>query len=686
LMHGLWSISAAVLLALTCACKPTAGTVAPKPDGRVRFRSIVEPSAVRALAAVDNILLEVTEEGILRWNQDDALVVMASDDVLPGRAVALAAAPSQRAIWIVTNGGIGRYDLASGALNELAPPTSVGLDVSTFRDDNVAAAAANDGGLWLGTSKGLFYASNQGGWVTLPVKAAVRALAVDRSGDLWIATEQGLMRRQSSGQVTTVGSAQGCAIVKPRMIFASPSTGTVVVGADGSGRERIAIGIGARWQTFAITKADDNDSAATSAIHIDAIAEGDRELIVLSGGRLHRLAARAGYDFDAGTVDTLQLSLIHGAGPAEFSIVPVSHAAPPGATSLVRYQNNIMVGTRELGVARFELDASRAVRWLRRGQMFIDATTLSVACHSASDCWIATGARRAWHNNGERFVAGGPDNVVLAVIRDRNNDIYAFHRTQYEKAIHVARISPVGSAGQGASQGATQDASTDRWTELPGLTLQLPGQAPEISFARFDSAGQLWVGLRFREQQEVQAWGVATMNIAANRVSYHRTTNDVKLRAAMLPIPIGVMDGDLSGTDAWFATSEGVARLRDKEVMVWNESNGVQSEYTRAIAVATNGDVYTGTSAGLGIFSAAAATWDFPKNAGFPVLDVVLDASNAPWMATDRGIATFLDGKVKRLDTRAGLVENSIVDLAVDHLGRIWARGPNSLTVVETGK
>ncbi len=675
-----WSISAVVLLAFAAACKPVVPPIAPKPTGRVRFRSIVEPSAVRALAAVDDILLEITDEGILRWNQDDSLVVMAANDVLPGRAVAIASAPAQRSIWVVTDGGVGRFDLASGALNEVAPPTAVGLDVTTFRDDNIAVAAANDGGLWLGASKGLFYASNKGGWASMPLKTAVRALAMDRNGDLWIATENGLQRRQSNGQISAVGSTQGCTIIKPRMIFASPSMGTVVVGADSSGAERIAIGMAARWQTYAIDKA--NDSETKVALHIDAIAEGDRELVALIGGRLHRLAARAGNDQDSGTVDTLRLSLISGAGPAAFSMVPASNVAPAGATTLVRYQNSIMVGTRELGVARFDLNASRAQRWLRRGQMFIDATTLSVACHSASDCWIATGARRAWHTNGERFIAGGPDNVVLAVIRDPNNDIYAFHRNQYEKVIHVAKISPAGSA----AHDATQDASKDSWTELPGLLLQLPGEAPEISFARFDSSGQLWVGLRFREQQEVQAWGVATMNIAANQVSYHRTTNDVKLRAAMLPIPVGVMDGDLSGTDAWFATSEGVARLRGKEVMLWNESNGVQSEYTRAIAVAANGDVYTGTSAGLGIFSVATSTWDFPKNIGFPVLDVVLDTGGAPWMATDRGVATFLDGKVKRLDTRAGLVENSIVDLAVDHLGRIWARGPNSLTVVETGK
>lgn len=666
-MHCRWSIWAFFFVTWASACTPPVSVEAPKPTGRVRFRSIVEPSAVRALAAIDGALLEVTEEGILRWNEDDAMVVMGSD-VFAGRVVAVAAAPSQHAAWIITDAGIARFDVGSGAIAELAAPNAVGLDVSQFRDDNVAVAPATDGGLWLGTDKGLFYGSSKGGWVTVPVKTAVHALALDRNGDLWIASDQGLLRRQGNGTIAPVESTQGCTITKPRMLFASPTMGTVAIGQDSAGVERLAIGVGTRWQTYGVI------TNSGPAAPIDAIAEGDNELILLIKGRLYRVTAHGTSDLDPLATDSLRLTLV-GSGNAAFSIVAVSTQAPPGATALVRWGKSLMIGTHELGVARYDLNGTRAERWLRRGQMFVDATTLSVACLSATECWVATGARRAWHTNGERFVAGGPDNVVLAVVRAPNGDIWAFHRGPTENVIHVAKINP-----------QTATATEESWTELPKLQLQLPGHAPEISFARFDSHGQLWVGLRFREAQEVHAWGVATINIQDNKVTYHRTTDDAKLRATMLPIPVGVMDGDLRGTDAWFATNEGVARLQGKAVMVWNESNGLQSEFTRAIAVASNGEVFAGTSAGLGVFSPASETWDFPKNASFAVNDVVVDTAGAPWMATERGLTTLADGKVKRLDNRAGLVENSILDLAVDHLGRIWARGPMSLTVVETGK
>ncbi len=80
--------------------------------------------------------------------------------------------------------------------------------------------------------------------------------------------------------------------------------------------------------------------------------------------------------------------------------------------------DQLLIGTRELGTARYQIAGDGTARpreWLRRKQMFQDATTLSVACAKVDDCWIATGARQAWHWTDDRFVAGGPDQVVLAV-------------------------------------------------------------------------------------------------------------------------------------------------------------------------------------------------------------------------------------------------------------------------------
>jgi len=52
------------------------------------------------------------------------------------------------------------------------------------------------------------------------------------------------------------------------------------------------------------------------------------------------------------------------------------------------------------------------------------------------------------------------------------------------------------------------------------------------------------------------------------------------------------------------------------------------------------------------------------------------------WMATERGIAAWDGRKVRRVDTRRGLAENIVLDVAVDQFDRVWARGPGSLTLI----
>jgi hypothetical protein len=51
-------------------------------------------------------------------------------------------------------------------------------------------------------------------------------------------------------------------------------------------------------------------------------------------------------------------------------------------------------------------------------------------------------------------------------------------------------------------------------------------------------------------------------------------------------------------------------------------------------------------------------------------------------MATERGIAAWDGKKVRRVDTRRGLAENEVLNVALDQFDRVWARGPSSLTLV----
>jgi hypothetical protein len=154
-------------------------------------------------------------------------------------------------------------------------------------------------------------------------------------------------------------------------------------------------------------------------------------------------------------------------------------------------------------------------------------------------------------------------------------------------------------------------------------------------------------------------------------------------KVKMLPIPVGVVDADVRGDTAWFATNEGVARLAGGQVKVWTEADGLRSELARAVAIAADGaSVIVATGAGAGIFTAATQLWDFPAALRFEINDLVTTKNGQVWMATERGIAAWDGLKVRRVDTRRGLAENEVLDVAADQFDRVWARGPGSLTLI----
>jgi hypothetical protein len=573
---------------------------------------------------------------------------------LPGaRVVAIAADDDRARAWILTDGGIGHYSARGEVFSELAaPPASLGIDFAALARDG-AALAPGDGGAWIGSSKGLVFVTDKSGWLSTPITNPVRALLRDRAGWTWMATTAGLVaRKPGNGELVRVGAADGCAIAQPRLLVPVGDR-VLVIGADEQGRERIAIGKAQSWVTY----------RALPELAWEAATAHDGGVVVMSAGRLYRIAP-AGASVRPLARDGIRLVPLASNAPSDWAIDPLDVALPQGAIALGSAGGALLVGTRDLGVARFRASDPHPRDWLRRKQMLQDATKLSVACARDNDCWIATGARQAWHWLGDRFVAGGPD-VVLDVVRDPSGPIYGLHRGTQEKEIHLSRI----------------DGPT--WTQVPKIALVTPGDLPEISFARFATSGSLWVGLRYREGNEHRAYGIAIVEPASGKIAYHRAEAakpTPSKKPKMLPIPVGVVGADVRGDIAWFATTEGVARLGYGEVKVWTEADGLISEVARAVTIAPDGGVFVATGAGAGVWKNKA--WSFPPELRFEVNDVVATKNGQVWMATERGIAAWDGKKVRRVDTRRGLAENEIVDVVADQFDRVWARGPSSLTLI----
>jgi hypothetical protein len=649
-------IAALGLLAVLAACPPPGPPAAPIPPvsaGKVRVRVFTEPAPVRILASVGKFVFVGTDSHLERWDDGGAVLPLSAEHGLSGsHIVALAADPDRRWVWILTDGGLGYYDAGKEIYREqIAPPASMNLDFAALAKEGASLAPAQDGGAWIGTRGGLIYVSAKGGWVTTPIKEPVRALVRDGGGWLWLATKDGLIARKPTGETLRVGAAQGCAIADPRLLVEMPGDRLLAIGTDEGGQERLAIGKQLAWTTY----------RALPEVKWDAAAEHKQGAVVMGGDRIYKLALNDG-GVRPLSRDGMRLVPIAAGAPSEWVIEPLDLVTPPGATSLAAADDLLLIGTRELGTARYREGDQRPHDWLRRRQMFHDATTLSVACAKETDCWIATGARQAWHWNGDRFVAGGPDQVVLAVVRDPAGAIYALHRAVTESAIKLSKI-----------EGST-------WTPVKNVALVTPGAHAETSFARFAAPGSLWVGLRYRDGEERRAYGIAIVETATGKVAYHRTESVVDKKAKMLPIPVGVIDADVRGETAWFATNEGVARLAHGEVTVWTEADGLRSELARAVAIAADGGVIVATGAGAGRWDGKA--WDFPSALRFEINDVVVTRNGQLWMATERGIAAWDGQKVRRVDTRRGLAENNILDVAADQFDRVWARGPGSLTLI----
>jgi hypothetical protein len=647
------------LLVAVAGCpapEPPAAPIPPVSTGKVRVRVFTEPSPVRLLASAGRFVFVATDTDLERWDVNGGVLPLSAEHGLSGsQIVALAPDVDRRWVWILTEGGIGHYDVIAEVYQQLpTPPPSIGLDFTALAKEGASVAPATDGGAWLGTAHGLIYVSAQGGWMATPLKDPIHGLVRDRAGWLWVATKAGLVARKPTGETLRIGAADGCSIVDPRLLVELPGDRMLVIGADENGRDRLAFGKQLQWTTY----------RALPDVKWDAAARRGTGAVVMAGERVYRITPADPTVVRPLSRDGMRMVPL-ASTPAEWMIDPVDLVVPPGAVSLASVDDQLLIGTRELGTARYHDGDQHPRDWLRRRQMFLDATTLSVACAKADDCWIATGTRQAWHWTGDRFVPGGPDQVVLAVVRDPSGPIYALHRAAGESAIRLSRIDP--AAG---------------WILQTKVSLVTAGAASEISFARFASSSSLWVGLRYREGQETRAYGIAIVDTATGKVAYHRTADagEVGKKPKMLPIPIGVVDGDVRGDTAWFATQEGVARLTNGKVELWTEADGLRSEVTRAVTIAADGSVIIATGAGAGRWDGK--TWEFPAALRFDINDVVATRNGQVWMATERGIAAWDGNKVRRVDTRRGLAENTIIDVAADQFDRVWARGPGSLTLI----
>jgi ligand-binding sensor domain-containing protein len=118
----------------------------------------------------------------------------------------------------------------------------------------------------------------------------------------------------------------------------------------------------------------------------------------------------------------------------------------------------------------------------------------------------------------------------------------------------------------------------------------------------------------------------------------------------------------------------------------------MDSEVCYDVAKGSDGQIWAATSAGVGRFDGK--EWRFGQQSEGKSTDgeapatraLAGDGSGRMWLATARGLRV-LDAReagARTVAAGARVVDDDVLDLALDRFGRVWALGAAALAVVET--
>jgi hypothetical protein len=301
-------------------------------------------------------------------------------------------------------------------------------------------------------------------------------------------------------------------------------------------------------------------------------------------------------------------------------------------------------------------------------ELVTGAVDLTVACAAPNDCYVATGSDHTWRFDGASFraiqVAPEPSTITLAVVHSPDGNVLALYRTPGERQLRVARLD-----------GGVFNAMAE-------ISIETPGGVTGLAFARFSADGLLWLGLMYLdEENEARPYGVATVDLTIGAVSYHheRRGNDSK-KTGILPVPNDVVDAAFLDDEIWFASASGAARLRGEELTVYTEAEGLESEILHGVVATEGGLVFVATTGGVEVFDGT--RWTNPKVLRMVVRGITRGKDGRLWMATDRGVVAYDGQRTQRVDRRAGLLEDRVEDIDVDHQGRVWARSRQGFSLI----
>jgi hypothetical protein len=639
----------ALVVAAACGGAPSGPASASRAAPAIQV--FTEPSAVAGVVPVGGVVYVATSQGLDRWETHAGKRTrLGTAEGLTGTALRALTLDRRGRLWFATETGIGALDLETGRARMLPrPPPSLAHALAGLR----FLAVDPRGGVWIGAEAGLFHAGD-GGFSPTPLRKEVTALHAQPDGLLFIGAPGGLLERSVAGVFSP--SADGSTLRVVHAITEGPDGAPVALGEDAEGQTRIAVYGDGGFSTFRLS----------DGVRLHEAARRERGTVLAGGGRLVALHASGRRVAGAGPE---RLALLHVAGKQRrppYAAAFLDFDAPPDVTALAAAGDAVYLGTRTLGTtAVFFSEGGGTVKQLRPRELVAGARGLTVACRVPDECYLATGGTTAWRYDGRSFAnmaIGTRPIIVLAVVRSPQGEVLALYREPSESRVHVARLARGGFEPVGAIQ------------------VETPSGAAILSFAEFAPDGLLWLGLQYVDSDgDVRPHGVATVDLTLGVVTYHHEGEHGR-RAGVLPVPNDVVDIAFRGDETWFASGSGAARLRGESVRVWTEADALKSEILRGIVATEGGVVFIASASGVGQFDGQ--RWSYPPELAIVASSLTRGLDGRLWIGTERGLISY-DGKsTRRFDRAAGLLDDRIFDVAVDFSGRIWARGPEGVSLV----
>jgi len=693
-----WGAPLCCAIAL-CACRasvpaPPPGTTAgaaPEPQATSALPSafvvkrFAESVPITALAVGGPYVWAGTEHGLRRWkitgkggDADGAdAEPIGSESGLLGHRVDALAVDDDRGVWVATESGVGRLADKGGRLHYDWFGSVNGITL-------LAAAGANSGA-WAAGKSGL-YRYDGHGWAAFDFlkDVTVTSLEMDDDGrSVWVGTRgRGLFLVGPSGGRPILMPGDGGADEESVGMARSPGGALLAATRSGNGG-RITL----------IQKDGTEDyhtQSGTNAPFVRLVSAGAHPILVAGAP-----GAERPYELKplprgaAPATGGFRLVSSRKGSMARYQAVPMALALPPDVTAVAPAGGTgddapgLWCGSRMMGVAR----AAPARPLYLSGDLTDDADRLSVACTAIDRCLMVAGGAHAWFFDGTSFhdshVGEGATGRALAVVEDAAGTIFSVISDPPYRNMLIARLAP-------GSSGAPRDSDWHA-VEMVALGATPDGSRPAISFATFAPSGRLWLGIRSvsRDGQEQGrgALEIAPVSTGKGTVVHHGALSPKDASPESLPLPHDLTGVLFDGAATWFSSHSGIDRLQQAELRHWGENEHMLSEVCLGVAKGSDGKIWAATSLGAGRFDGTEWRFPFDGPASTPARALALDGGGRMWLATAKGLRV-LDAKeasAPRLGSGTSVVDDDVLDLALDRFGRVWALGSAAIAIVDTG-